>query len=199
MITELSNPLIRGKEAIVHTASIEVRVLTINGKQLTLSVFRQIPYGVLVNRLTGKFNGTAWGWVNYFWTGAEEYDDIGVLHLHVVWQKGNTLYRDLVPGSYPFRHIPSDVKRSVHSLEQKISNERRLLQGEEKALSSPSEWIRKSAEGRIPQHRDAIRKYLSEIEFLNGELKDDYNKQAHDNWGTMINQLRSLPQLFIAV
>lgn len=88
---------IRASEAVVKTAQVEVKVLTISGKQVTLAVFRQLELEPLIDRDTMQFRGLPWGRVNYFWGDCE--DD----HYHVVWQKGNELRRACV-----FDHRPSD-------------------------------------------------------------------------------------------
>lgn len=77
-------------EALVKTATVEVRTLTISGKQVTLAVFRQLQNEPLLDPYTGEFLGTPWGTVNYFW-GRCQPD-----HLHVVWQKASELRRSCV-------------------------------------------------------------------------------------------------------
>jgi hypothetical protein len=83
-------------EAKVKTCSVEIKALAIRGKQVTLSVFRQLQEGCLVNHETGALNGQPWGKVNYFW------GDCKPNHLHVVWQKGDELRRDCVFPNWPF-------------------------------------------------------------------------------------------------
>lgn len=79
-------------EAVVKTAAVEVRLLTLNGKQVTLSVFRQFQDEDLIDKETSQLLGTPWGKVNYFWGGCEPN------HLHVVWQKEDELRRACVFG-----------------------------------------------------------------------------------------------------
>lgn len=79
------------QEASIKTATVEVKTLTLGGKQMTLSVFRQLQEEELIDMETGQFRGLPWGTVNYHpdcRTGAE--------HLHVVWQKGSALRRATV-------------------------------------------------------------------------------------------------------
>lgn len=82
---------ITAQEATIKTASIEVKVLTLNGKQMTLSVFRQLKDERLVNDETVELVGQPWGWVNYHPDCHTERE-----HLHVVWQQGQWLRRALV-------------------------------------------------------------------------------------------------------
>ena len=73
------------EEATVKTATVEVKTLTISGKQVTLAVFRQIKeedlFIPLADGSIGQF-GEPWGTVNYHWPGC---DPKGGKHLHVVW------------------------------------------------------------------------------------------------------------------
>lgn len=77
-------------EASVKTASVEIKALTVSGKQVTLAVFRQLKNEQLIDTYTGKLVGTPWGTVNYF------FGDCRDNHLHIVWQKGDELRRSCV-------------------------------------------------------------------------------------------------------
>ncbi len=77
-------------EASIKTATVEVKALTISGKQVTLSVFRQLKNEPILNEDTAELYGDPWGTVNYFF-GYCKPD-----HLHVVWQKGSELRRACV-------------------------------------------------------------------------------------------------------
>jgi hypothetical protein len=74
-------------EAQLKSAAAEVKALTISGKQVTLSVFRQLQEEELLDRESAQLRGVPWGHVNYYW-GECKAD-----HLHVVWQKGEELRR----------------------------------------------------------------------------------------------------------
>jgi len=78
-------------EATVKTAAVEVKALTISGKQVTLSVFRQLKNEPLIDVETGDLLGTPWGTVNYF-----GFENCRPNHLHVVWQKGKEIRRSCV-------------------------------------------------------------------------------------------------------
>lgn len=93
---------IDAREARIKTAAVDVKALTISGKQVTLSVFRQLKHEQVVDPKTLTLRGVPWGTVNYFWG-----DDSrrGSELLHVVWQLGDELRRALVPNSlYGFQH-----------------------------------------------------------------------------------------------
>jgi hypothetical protein len=97
-------------QAEIHTASVEVKTLTLKGKQVTLAVFRQLQQETLLDA-DGSFIGLPWGTVNYHpekgcpSTEAEmaEVAASKETHLHVVWQKENELRRATVyePEPYP--------------------------------------------------------------------------------------------------
>jgi len=91
-----SNALFNSKKAVLNTASISVNTLKLDGKQVTMGVFRQLQRERIIKYWDGnKFslNGTPWGRVNYFWDkcgyGRSE-------HIHIVWQLGNELRRDCI-------------------------------------------------------------------------------------------------------
>ena len=78
---------ISAHEATVRTAAVEIKALTIDGKQVTLAVFRQLPKEPVINENSGNLNGLVWGRVNYFFGGCN------ADHLHVVWQTNDELFR----------------------------------------------------------------------------------------------------------
>lgn len=79
------------QNATITTAAVEVKTLTISGKQVTLAVFRQLKRQPLIAD-DGTFNGEPWGIVNYHADKcADEHE-----HWHVVWQHGNELRRDSI-------------------------------------------------------------------------------------------------------
>lgn len=74
--------------AEIKTAAVEIRTLTISGKQVTLAVFRQLRSAPLIAE-DGTFNGLPWGVVNYHPDKCADASE----HLHVVWQSGTELRR----------------------------------------------------------------------------------------------------------
>jgi hypothetical protein len=76
----------------ICTATVEVRVLKIGKRQLTLSVFRQLPRADLIDR-NCELLGEPWGTVNYFWDGCGHE---GGSHLHVVFNRHGRLFRACV-------------------------------------------------------------------------------------------------------
>jgi hypothetical protein len=78
-------------EAVVKTAEVQVHVLTISGKQVTLAVFRQLEESPLLSD-AHDLRGPAWGRVNYHPDGCKGDGE----HMHVVWQDGTELRRSRV-------------------------------------------------------------------------------------------------------
>ncbi len=106
------------QELTIQTASVDVKILRVGKKQMTLSVFRQLPKEDLLagysrpRRISGRAEdedfelherGTPWGIVRYFW----ESDDPFVRsveadwacfreRIQVVWEEEGRLSRSLV-------------------------------------------------------------------------------------------------------
>lgn len=76
------------ENAQIKTASVEIKTLSVSGRQVTLSVFRQIIEESIIHEDTMKLNGTPWGLVNYF----VKVDD-PEYKINIVWQKGKELRR----------------------------------------------------------------------------------------------------------
>jgi hypothetical protein len=78
--------------AEIRTATVEIRTLTISGKQVTMAVFRQLQEERLVDH-DGSFIGLPWGTVNYHPDKSCTSSEDNRPHVHVVWQKGTDLRR----------------------------------------------------------------------------------------------------------
>lgn len=93
---------ISAHEAVVKTATVEVKSLTISGKQVTLAVFRQLIDADIVDEPDNETTlpvlvGHPWGTVNYH---PDKCADAGK-HLHVVWQDNDHLRRARVDWKLP--------------------------------------------------------------------------------------------------
>jgi hypothetical protein len=82
--------------AEIRTATVEVKTLTLTGKQVTLAVFRQLRE-VPLHGEDRIFRGQPWGWVNY--CPDKRCADLGT-HRHVVWQSGSSLLRCTISRGY---------------------------------------------------------------------------------------------------
>ena len=80
------------KEATVQTVQVEIKALKVGKKQVTMGLFRQLPYQDLLDVETLQLRGVPWGHVNYWWENDGCVWDQGP-RLHVVWQLGDELRR----------------------------------------------------------------------------------------------------------
>lgn len=80
------------KNAVVKTASVEVKILTISGKQVTLAVFRQIVSEEYPAQCPDP-EWPIWGWVNYHHSSTCSYS---TPHRHIVWQAGTELRKCVI-------------------------------------------------------------------------------------------------------
>jgi len=92
--------------AEIHTATVSLKMITVNQRQMTLSVFRQIPQKQLISE-TMELIGTPWGWVNYFWPDVKLPHD-AINPIQVVWQQDSTLFRSV------FATLPSEMSYPQH-------------------------------------------------------------------------------------
>ncbi len=81
--------------AEIRTAIVEVKTLTISGKQVTLAVFRQLVSEPLTDA-DHRPLGPMWGTVNYHPDKCADAPE----HHHVVWQRGSDLRRTTVPAPH---------------------------------------------------------------------------------------------------
>jgi hypothetical protein len=80
-----------GDTGSIERAIVTINTLTINGKQVTLDLFRQLKEAVLINH-NGSLAGTPWGMVNYHQKKCEKLEK----HAHVVWQLDDQLRQDTI-------------------------------------------------------------------------------------------------------
>jgi hypothetical protein len=110
--------------AELNTASITIRTLQIEGRQVTLAVFRQLPEEYIINfDVTPSLKGVGWGHVNYMVEGSYRYSGRTI---HLVWQSGNELRRCLVYQSidvreFSFYELPNEATTSSIEGNRKIA------------------------------------------------------------------------------
>jgi hypothetical protein len=164
--------------ATIRTATVSVKVLTLDKKQMTLSVFRQLPLRHVIDPLTMELRGTPWGHVNYFWDDSP--NDPDYHRLHIIWERSGRLYRSLV----------DEVELAECQFEIVFNGRRQPptpgfgAYGDCVAtnyLKSQSGWLIKDA-----KHKDRI-------------LPGKGAEQFADAWNSLHSRLAALDQLFIAV
>lgn len=97
-------------DVAIKQITIEVKVMKIGNKQVTLAVFRQLQNEDIIDTKTGELAGIAWGRVNYH----VDCDNFPLPHIHVVWQKGNELRRSIAFLPFSKReNLPVNVWRNT--------------------------------------------------------------------------------------
>src|SRR5262245_11106481 len=89
--------ILKVQEAKVQTAQITIKALKVGAKQVTMGLFRQLPYKQILDPETVELRGLPWGHVEYFWESCG-YDQEEGSHgpkRHIVWQLDDVLYRCL--------------------------------------------------------------------------------------------------------
>lgn len=87
-------------QAKLSKVSVDIQVVRVGGKQMTLAVFRQLVHEPLIDWKTLQLRGVPWGWVNY------HKDCRFGKHLHIIWQAGNRLLRSDVYQDHIFSKVP---------------------------------------------------------------------------------------------
>jgi hypothetical protein len=118
---QTTTPVLTVHEATVQTVSIAIQTLRVGKKQVTMGLFRQLPYAQVVNwralvkSLSGEerplLKGPLWGAVNYWWADDHQRDDTYTNEhgywlphgekRHLVWQDEETLCRSIVCEKLP--------------------------------------------------------------------------------------------------
>jgi hypothetical protein len=114
MTTATNGRRITTHEATITTAAIEIKTLTVRGKQVTLALYRQLIEEPLVDDATADLVGVPWGKINYHPGNCE--GDYGE-HLHIVWQQGSELRRSAVlQYRSPDRRVVNDLKAQAQQI-----------------------------------------------------------------------------------
>lgn len=128
----------------VSTATIEVKVMKIGNRQVTLAVFRQLPEEPIIYPDTGELCGIPWGRVNYH----VDCEAIKFSHLHVVWQKGSELRRAIAcPPGYNLPNTSGELS-TYAKLDNKVSEYCSAYV----ALLILNGWIPESWKETVPEH-----------------------------------------------
>ncbi len=124
----MPKPPLTVQNAEITTARVEIKTLTVSGKQVTLAVFRQLRDTQVV-RDDGTLAGQPWGVVNYH----PDRCDKNPAHLHVVWQRGTDLLRSAVEVRPTFdKFCPDEADSFLDSVVLQLASTgaTRFFQGE---------------------------------------------------------------------
>lgn len=209
-------PSINIENAQIKTANVEIKTLTVSGKQVTLSVFRQIPEEKLINierRETNaeldkySLNGIPWGCVNYFWDKKIDNTD---LYIHVLWQKGKELKRDIIlknsqyiiedleMNKYEIYWEKYDIKYLTHYKSLTDKEAEKIFGGDLCAQFDCNLKYIENWKGKDSEEYIKLKNKCEEIK-KNYEHKANRIKLEVEEVNKILLPLLDLPQLFIAI
>ena len=164
--------LITIEDVNLKSMVVEINALTVSGKQMTLSVFRQLPCVPIWNDMLEQI-GVPWGRVLYFWGDNKDCNGF-----QVVYQKDNQLFRSIhwAPNIFSVDNGP------VNILEREIYH----LQGQSFKFN-PDKSLEQAREARVVAATQELERAKQERENKFYRFKKAYSK------------LEQLPQLFIAM
>ena len=157
------------EKASLNTVSVELKIIQVNKKQMTLAVFRQLPEG------HEEFDSSLWGLVRYNVKG-------GLTGTWLVFSKDGILYRRNV-------HLvrePIKNYSKVNSLQESLRTAERNLKYDQQHNSSSVGYYEKEIK-RIKFELVKARQAIESNYDLDSIRYNHYNKVIQ------------LPQLFIAV
>ena len=99
------------REAIIKTAQVEIKALTVSGKQVTQALLKQLEHKRLIDVVRLTYNGIPWGRINYH---VECSQKPGRRHHHVVWQDGEELRRDCI-WAYDFEEAADSLDADMNA------------------------------------------------------------------------------------
>ena len=83
----MPKPVLISQNAEITTATITIRSLTVDRRQVTLALFRQLQEEDIFDWSTMQLRGVGWGHVRYMIEASPE------IAINLVWQKGTELRR----------------------------------------------------------------------------------------------------------
>jgi len=183
--------VITTNEASVRECVISVKTVTVDKRQMTLTVFRQIP----VVEFEDLGEAIPWGWVNY-WHDKDEPEKRD--STPALFAQGGVLVRSLIPCLQEFRF---DLKRSVRYLaSEKVFTKLEKKHGRGsvgEVLSDP--WT--AADGSMRdrwQHTKIYKEWDARTKKLIPVIWKRKGEPAFKQHETLISLLDELGQLYIA-
>ncbi|MEV7011714.1 hypothetical protein [Streptosporangium sp. NPDC051022] len=148
--------MITATAASTGTATLDLKTLTIGGRKVTLTVFRQIREAALIAD-DGTLNGHPWGVVNYHPDKCGDY----LPHWHIVWQRDSEILRSRVyekaTFDWPTSYALADPIFQSPETDQYVT-------------SNVHEWINGRLDEAPLKERTGARGYRSHQTFTEGTL-----------------------------
>jgi hypothetical protein len=164
-------PTINIENVHLKTASIEIKALMVNNRQLTLSTFRQIPEKEIIDYDTVTLKGIPWGYVNYFWKDNGNETDCW----HIVWQEGAELRRCIILKKHDLHleQFDSDVNIEMRKFECFHCNK----------SEEPSYYFREFwRDNNIPNIQADIEKIKNNFKKVNNDECSEYDHYSLINF-----------------
>lgn len=178
------------QHAIVHTAAIDVKIMRLEKKQVTLSVFRQLEEQSIFapGEAPPRTLGKPWGRVNYIWKGCPEWASY-----YLVWQLEGELRR------MPCTLVDGESRYEVIEREYGCSGCGRIFDEEEfyrchLCRKKPSYFNNRISQLRVEGLFDWLDLCEFYVERESKECKKDYRRFI-----VVLRRFEQLDQLFIAV
>ena len=162
--------LVETKNASLDTLSVTIQALHVNGKQMTLAVFRQLP------QKREDSESSIWGVVNYIIKNEGD--------IWLVFSNNGVLYRRALNLSKPILQA-----REINSIKNKLEIAENRLKSCEKYSQSNDAFLI-DAQTRVVKLKEELDDTTREIYEEFEEDMHDYNKEV---------KLSKLNQLFISV
>ena len=182
--------LLHIEDVNLKSLAVEIKAMTVSGKQMTLAVFRQLPQKSIWDD-DYKLLGVPWGRVRYFWG-----DDKDCNGFQVVWQAGGELLRSI---HYIPRHVCVDREYKRH-LEDEMRELKRKWRGKKPELPESH----KDNEYHVNYYNKLMEAYCADTEeyIANDNAIKEIDEQSARSFTAheaAFKELEQLPQLFIAL
>lgn len=203
--------VLTARNAVINTAAVQIKTLTVAGKQVTLAVFRQLIEEHIFDFEAGALRGVGWGHVRYL------IDQPAEKAIHLVWQRGEDLRRCILERDLKQHHWTR--QRADNLLASPIFPSLTSDQGWYTTRSVPAAWhtwrFGDEQDFRLPhpylgiygtpqdqekkhENSRALAAYTAKIRAEMAPVLD-HVVQICEAYRRLIVPLFDLPQLFIAV
>ncbi len=203
-------PKINVENAQIKTAAIEIKALTVSGKQVTQSVFKQLQEECCIDFDSITLKGLLWGHVNF---------KVNESELNIIWQLGKELKRCVLlkhlnyfidDHIYYFRakklflediNLYFNSSRSLCRLRDGsgISTDGLYCYGLSSVISDLKRgWMKDEEKLKHEKNIEERNEKLKEVE-INISAQINIIDNKIDKYNKLLESLSDLPQLFIAV
>lgn len=162
------------EDATISTATISIKAIQVGKRQMTQSVFRQLPVAPLVDEVNVCLLGIPWGWVNYHW------GDIHESFTQFIFQVGSRLHRNAFRIRTHERHADYDwAPIPVKGFHREFGNlveafhYARIVEGWRPVQSDRRSWNFRCHSNAIPSQA-YVETFPANIGYLTSKEDNDY-------------------------